>query len=405
MRVLISGAGIAGPALAYWLTRHGFTVTVVERAESLRRSGGHSVDLFSPAVAISEQMGVLPQIEAAAVRTGRMVLHRSGARRPAVVDLGALARAASTRHVEILRADLTAIYHDASLPDTEYVFGDAVTSVGAEGEVTFERGRPRRFDVVVGADGLHSRIRSIAFGPEPALSRHIGAYLAVAEVTAAVPEGRSVGHLDVGRAATLYGTRDPGRARVVFAFSGVPIPELHRDVARQKAELRARFAGMHDDVRGWLAELDRTPTFYFDPITQVRMDTWSRGRVTLVGDAGYCPGAVVGGGTSLAVLGAYVLAGELAAAGGDHAVAFAAYERAMADAVRESRTVAADAVQHLLPRSTTGLHALVAGARQIGALPPGVRRRLVRRAAGSHLHDTTAVPDYSGARAAAGSAS
>ncbi|MFJ6722430.1 hypothetical protein [Streptomyces sp. NPDC091259] len=159
--------------------------------------------------------------------------------------------------------------------------------------------------------------------------------------------------------------------------------------------MRAAFEGLHPDVDRRLDELDRTPAFYFDSITQLRMDTWSRGRVTLVGDAGYCPGPAVGGSTSLAVVGAYVLAGEPARAGGDHERAFPAYERAMAEHVRGSHAAALSAAKTLIPRSRLGVRGLAQGARLISALPAGPGRALLRLTTRSaRLYNSMTVDDY-----------
>jgi 2-polyprenyl-6-methoxyphenol hydroxylase-like FAD-dependent oxidoreductase len=397
MRILISGASIAGPVLAYWLTRHGFSVTVVERAPALRKTGGHAVDLFRPAMDISEKMGVLPRVEERATGTNRMTLVREGARRPVRVDLSKVFGATSDRHVEIMRDDLSEIYYDAARDDVEYVFGDSVTAISPDGEVRFENGAPRRFDLVVGADGLHSNVRRIVFGHESRFSAFIGAYLGVLSLpNTSGLDGELLVHVGVGRTAGMYGARHLDDARALLLFRSESELEYgHRDVPRQKELLRRAFAGLHADVDRWLDELDRTPAFYFDSITQLRMDTWSRGRVTLVGDAGYCPGAAVGGSTSLAVVGAYVLAGELARAGGDHERAFPAYERAMAEHVRGSRASALSAAKTLIPTSRLGVRGLVQGARLISALPSGPSRALVRLASKTaRVHNSVTVDDY-----------
>jgi 2-polyprenyl-6-methoxyphenol hydroxylase-like FAD-dependent oxidoreductase len=397
VRILVSGASIAGPVLAYWLSRYGYAVTVVERAPTLRKTGGHPVDMFRPAMEISERMGVLPRIEELATGTNRLTVIREGAARPVTIDLTKVFSAASDRHVEIMRDDLSEIYHDAARDNVEYVFGDWITAITPDGEVTFEKGAPRRFDLVIGADGLHSGVREIVFGDE---ARHIhlaGAYISVLSVPKELGrDGEMRMHMGIGREAAVQGARHLPDARAGFLFrTDRELDYHHRDVPRQKALVRQTFAGMHPDVDRWLDELDRTPAFYFDSITQLRLGSWSRGRVVLVGDAAYCPGPAVGGSTSLAVLGAYVLAGELAAAGGDHERAYPAYEQEIGELVRRSRAFARGVAKTLIPTSALGARALVAGARLLSALPTPIGRVIAKaNNKGLRLHDSMRVKDY-----------
>jgi 2-polyprenyl-6-methoxyphenol hydroxylase-like FAD-dependent oxidoreductase len=397
MRILISGASIAGPVLAYWLARSGFEVTVVERAPVLRKTGGHAVDLFRPSMEISEKMGVLPRIESLATRTQTLTLYREGRRRPARVDLTKLYRAASDRHVEIMRDDLSEVYYDAGREHVEYVFGDSITAISPDGEVTFEHAAARRFDVIVGADGLHSNVRRLIFGDEAGLTRFIGGYLAVVSAPKALaPEGEMIVHAGAGRMAGIYSAQHLDDARALFMLrSKKELDFHHRDTLRQKEILRGAFAGMGAQVDRWLAEVDGTPSFYFDSISQLQLDTWSRGRVTLVGDAGYCPGPAVGGSTSLAVLGAYVLAGELAAARGDHVRAFAAYEHEMADTVRRSRAFARAAAKTVIPGSAAAVWAVTRGAQLVSLLPAPLTRTIAKlNTKGVRMHDAMRVKDY-----------
>jgi 2-polyprenyl-6-methoxyphenol hydroxylase-like FAD-dependent oxidoreductase len=240
-------------------------------------------------------------------------------------------------------------------------------------------------------------VRRLVFGDESRFGAFIGAYFGVLSLPDIDGlDGDLVIHTGVGRTVGVYGARHVGDARVLFLFRGErELDYHHRDVPRQKELLRGAFDGMHPDVDRWLAELDRTPAFYFDSITQLRMDTWSRGRTTLVGDAGYCPGPAVGGSTTLAVVGAYVLAGELARAGGDHERAFPAYEHAMAEHVRGSRAVALSVAKTLIPTSRLGMWGLAQGARLISALPAGPSRALLRLTTKSaRVYNAMTVDDY-----------
>ncbi|KHO17712.1 FAD-dependent monooxygenase [Mycolicibacterium setense] len=396
MKVLISGASIAGPVLAYWLSRHGVDVTVVERSPALRKTGGHAVDLFRPAMEISERMGVLPEIEAHATGTTEMVIHRPGASRPARLDYVKIIGAMSDRHVEIMRDDLSEIYFRAGRDDVEYLFGDTITSISPDGDVTFEHNAPRRFDVVVGADGLHSGVRRITFGDNVSES-FLGGYLSVVSVPKSLArDGEMTGYFKPGHMAGIYTADHLDDARAVYVFRpDRPLDYDYRDAERQKSQLRAAFEHMGAEVDRWLDEVQRTPTFYFDAITQLQMSTWSRGRVTLVGDAGYCPGPAVGGSTSLAVYGAYVLAAEMVRAGDDYAAAFAAYERTMLAPVQGSRKLARVNAKTVVPTSGWGIRALVGAGQLISLLPLGLVQSLARlNTKGVRLYDTMPLPDW-----------
>lgn len=396
MHVLISGASVAGPVLAYWLDRYGFEVTVVERAPTLRKTGGHAVDLFRPAMQIVTKMGVLDAVRAKVTGTETLVIHREG-HKPLTVDLRKVYTAVSDDHVEIMRDDLSEIFYDATRDSVEYVFADSIVSISDDGEVTFERGPSRRFDVVVGADGLHSNVRGLTFGPETGFSTWIGAYLSVISLANYLNlDGVLETAGEVGRMAGVYSAAHMDDARAIFMFrTPRPLDYHYRDVPRQKQLLREQFADMDWEVPRLLAELDDTPAFYFDSITQLRLDTWSRGRVTLVGDAGYCPGPAVGGSTSLAVVGAYILAGELSARAPDHSAAFAAYEREIRDYVKRSRAFAISAAKKVVPARSLDLWMVVGGARLINVLPGSVSRAIAKlNTGGIRLHDIVSLKDY-----------
>ncbi|WP_067830355.1 FAD-dependent monooxygenase [Actinomadura kijaniata] len=327
MDVLVCGAGVAGAALAYWLRHHGFTPTVVERASRVR-GGGYATGLRGEALDVLDRMALLDQVRALDLRLG-------GA---AMTDEDALPVAIRPTDVEILRDDLAGLLYQATRREVEYVFGDSIATLeqtDADVRVTFDRGQPRRFDLVAGADGLHSRTRSLVFGPQERFVRHLGLYTAVFGLPGrfGAEEGGQV-HRVPGKAAGVLATHDGARARAALHFASGPLAYNRDDHGQHKHIVAGRFAGQGRLVRRLLAEMWEAEDLFFEANAQVEMDRWYAGRVVLVGDAGYCAAPSSGRGASQALIGAYILAGELAAGGG-HAEAFAAYEREMRGFVAE----------------------------------------------------------------------
>ncbi|GLX95943.1 FAD-dependent monooxygenase [Herbidospora sp. NBRC 101105] len=394
MRILISGASVAGPLAAYWLARRGHAVTVVEKAPELRKAGGHAVDLFRPALEIARRMGVYDRITARRTGVELLSFRRPGDTRPARIRIGALTARAAGDHVEIMRDDLSEILYEAGRDHVEYVFGDSIAAID-DRVVTFENGPAREFDLVIGADGLHSNVRRLAFGPESDYATWIGAHLAVLTVTDHPgPPGRVDGVVAVDRMAMIY--HDHTNTRGFFMFrTPAPLDYHHRDVPKQKSLLKEHFDDLGGEAAWLLDRLGDTPAFYFDSVTQLRMDTWSKGRVTLVGDAGYCPGPAVGGSTSLAMVGAYVLAGELARFP-DHGHAFASYERELADYVQKSRAFAIGAARRLVPGNERALRTLMYGTRLLNRLPTPAVRLLTASSVGLRVHTSFRLRDYPG---------
>ena len=353
--VLISGASVAGPALAYWLDRYGFQVTVVERAPALR-PGGQAIDFKGQTqLTVLDRMGAREEIFRR--QTGRadmQFLHPSGR------QLAVLTGEFLGGEVEILRGDLSAVFYQRAAGRCEYRFGDSVTALSqaADGvRVEFEHAPARTFDLVVGCDGVHSAVRRLAFGPERDYVRHLGYYYAVAGAPAwgmqADRPQRSVAHAfsAPGRLAVNGGSK----ASHLYLFAAPELDYDRRDVAAQRRHVVAQFADVGGEVPGMLAELPGLEDFYLDSMSQVRMKgQYTAGRVALVGDAAY--GNTLGGvGTGLAVVGAYVLAGELAVTDGEHTIGYARYNEIM----RRYAKIAgqSSAGRFLAPRTALGIRA------------------------------------------------
>jgi 2-polyprenyl-6-methoxyphenol hydroxylase-like FAD-dependent oxidoreductase len=343
-RVLVAGASIAGPALAHWLHRRGADVTVVERAPGLR-PGGQAVDARGVAKEIIKRMGLDTAVRAA--RTETAGAHTVDVDGNVLETFNADDNGGDgfIADIEILRGDLSEILHEDTRDAVEYVFGDRIAELtqDADGvDVTFASGARRRFDLVIGADGLHSALRAMVFGPRERFVRHLGLVLAFYSVPNEFGLDRwMIDHQDPasGRSAGLRPLTDPTRAMAMLSFPSDGFDVDHRDIEAQKNLLRERMAGLGWQTPRILAHLDDTPDFYLDQVAQVVMDRWSAGRVGLIGDAAFCSSPMSGGGTGLALVGAYLLAGELAAAGWDPAAGFAAYERRMRSFVEANQEI------------------------------------------------------------------
>jgi 2-polyprenyl-6-methoxyphenol hydroxylase-like FAD-dependent oxidoreductase len=395
--VLISGASIAGPALAHWLHRHGVRATVVERAPA-PRTGGHAIDIRGSAVDVAERMGVLATIRDTVTETGRTTFADRDGRVHAAIST--TADTGRGRSLEIVRGDLTRILHEPTTAYTEYLYDDSISSLEdtAEGvRVTFQHAAARVFDLVVGADGLHSHTRRLVFGPEAGYARYLGALVSICTVP---------NHLGLDREARLY--NEPGRAAGMIhspRFDGAKAIFLVREgepggtdrapEEAQKQFLRERFAGSGWECARILDALADSPDFYFDSIKQIHMDRWSRGRVVLLGDAGYCPSPMSGQGTSLALVGAYALAQELSRHA-EPAHALHAYETRMRPYVRANQGIADTGMGFLAPRTRLGLTARNALLRFSGTLArlSGLDQRVARAAEGFDLD----APAPAGAR-------
>jgi 2-polyprenyl-6-methoxyphenol hydroxylase-like FAD-dependent oxidoreductase len=381
LRVLISGAGIAGPSLAHRLVGYGYEPTLIERAPAFR-DGGYMIDIWGVGFDILERYRLVD----AARQRGYLFdeLRFVDSRGKTLSSLGGAVfrRALGERFFSIPRGELARVLYETVEKRTEVLFGTTVQALhqGAAGvDVQLSSGESRQFDVVIAADGLHSRVRELAFGPERQFERYLG-YLAASFVAENYPhrdEGAYVSFARPARQVSRYAMRDHRTAfLLVFAAESGSRIRLHSSAA-QKDFLRARFAEDGWEVPEILRCLESVDDLYFDAVSQIRMPRWARGRIALVGDAAHCPSLLAGAGAAFAMLGAYILAEELDRADGDWTKAFPEYERRLRRYMLRQQRAAMRFAGFFAPRTSLGIRVRDGAINLMSA--PGIGSRLLRR--------------------------
>ncbi|KAJ5579578.1 Fad binding domain protein [Penicillium hispanicum] len=322
LRILISGAGVAGNSLAFWLAKLGHQVTVVERFSHLRTSG-LQLDLRGHGIEVIRRTGLESAVRSKAVAEQGMQMVDSAGRRRAYFPANRSGKGSPsfTSEVEIMRGDLCRLLYDATKDKAQYVFGNSIESFeerDATLEVRFASGKTDRFDILVGADGQRSRTRRIMLGSDAVEPFHpLDEYVAYYTVPRPMEDGEefiATSYIATGGRFVLTRRHDPQRIQVYLTGKSVT-ERLKRvqkgDVREEKKAFAEAFRGAGWQVDAMLESLMEADDFYCECQGLVKLDPWYQNRVVLLGDAAYCPSASTGMGTSSAIVGAYILAGEI----------------------------------------------------------------------------------------------
>jgi len=389
--VLISGAGIAGPTLAFWLKAAGLQPTLVERAPTLR-SSGYVVDFWGLGYEIAERMGLASEINRIGYHMRELRIVDGRGERVTGFGTSVFHELTGGRFVTLGRGDLSRLLFKKIERTTDVLFGDEIVGLEEDANgvrVQFKHADERQFDLVIGADGLHSKVRELIFGPENSFEKQLGYLVAAFEVRGYRPRDEDVyviysqpGRM-LGRFA-LHGDR----TLFLFVFTETERFSPIADLSAQKAILRERFNDGTWECPRILSELDHTLDLYFDRVSQIKMDCWSRGRVALLGDAAFCVSLMAGQGSALAMIAAYVLAGELAKAKGNHDQAFGKYQDVLRTFISSKQRGAEHFANAFAPTTRWGLFFRNLVIRTLTI--PG----LARLTFGRDITDTMVLPEY-----------
>jgi 2-polyprenyl-6-methoxyphenol hydroxylase-like FAD-dependent oxidoreductase len=359
MRIAINGIGIAGPTLAYWLARSGHEVLLIEAAPQLR-GGGYVIDFWGVGFDIAEKMGLIPRLLELGYQVEEVRFVDQHGRRRGGFSTEIFQRMTQGRFTSLRRSDLSATIYAALDRRVETLFNDSIAGIEEQGSgvcVSFDHASPRNFDLVIGADGLHSRVRELVFGPEKTFEKQLGYHAAAFEVKGYRPRDELVylGHGVPGKQIFRFSMRDD-RTLFLFVF-------LDRYLAGKsctsntgrKATIGSIFGDVEWECPRIFEAMADVEDIYFDCVSQIHMANWTKGRTALVGDAAACVSLLAGEGTGLAMAEAYVLAGELHRGDGNPATAFARYEALLMPFLARKQQAAAKFAPSFAPQTAFGI--------------------------------------------------
>ena len=392
MKIAISGAGIAGPTLAHWLLRTGHEPTLIEEAPAFR-AGGYVIDFWGVGYDVAEKMGLLPDIMKLGYQVEEVRLVKQSGAKAAGFSADVFRRMTHDRFTSLPRGDLADVIFNSVKDKAEILFDESITVIGDNGDhvfVTLKQGGRREFDLIVGADGLHSNVRDLVWGGQADFERPVGFHVAAFECPDYPHRDKDVyvSYARPGLSISRFAMRD-NRTLVLFIFDNAHMTaSVPHDLAAKKAVLHDLFGNIGWEAREMLDALDDTAEVYFDRVSQIVMPEWSKGRTVLLGDAAACPSLLAGEGTGLAMTEAYVLAGELHVSGGDVPAALASYEQRLRPFLAGKQKAALAMASTFAPKTGFGIW-LRNMATQLMVIPP-----LADLMVGESVKDDFDLPDY-----------
>jgi 2-polyprenyl-6-methoxyphenol hydroxylase-like FAD-dependent oxidoreductase len=356
--ILISGAGIAGLTLAFWLKKFGFNPTIVEISPKLRE-GGYAIDFWGAGFEVSDKMKIVPDLQKADMNIAEVAFVDKNNKQKGAMNYLKLKKMMNGRAFTLLRSDLSKIIYNHLDKDVEIIFGDHIDKIEQNESgvnVTFGSGNIRSFNLVAGADGLHSNVRNLVFGSETQFEKYYGYYTASFTIEDSASHNTSFLTYNIPyKQAAAYSINE-NKAATLFIFTSPKKLSYDRhDIKRQQEILKNEFENAGWKCATLLSKIDKAPDFYFDVVSQIQMNHWSKDRVTLVGDACDCPSLLSGQGSTLAMVGAYILAGELKEANGNYKIAFERYENIFKPFIERKQKIAKNFAKSLVPKSKIGI--------------------------------------------------
>ena len=356
--ILISGAGIAGTTLAFWLKKFGFNPTIIEQAPTLRE-GGYAIDFWGAGYTVAARMNILEDLKQADMKISELIFVDENDKRKGALSYAKMVELMNGEAFTLLRSDLAKVIYGHLDKDIEVIFNDSIQEIyqdETEVKVQFKSGQTRKFDLVIGADGLHSNVRKLIFGNEQQFEQFYGYYTASYTIDKQQYKNKEFKMYNIpNKQAAIYSTND-NKLTVFYIFtSNEKIAYAHHDIEAQKQILRDVFENIGWKCNDLLAQMDDVNDFYFDVVSQIKMENWSNGGVTLVGDACDCPSLLSGQGSTLAMVGAYILAGELKTANGNYKTAFENYQTIFKPFIERKQKIAQDFAKSFVPKSKFGI--------------------------------------------------